>query len=357
VTQNTQEQPSSPNSKEIQVKGPHAQRRFLKPLAALQRALSTAGAPTDRAGPDSLPAEIFYKANGRTPMFMLQGLARVYEDLDIQNGLFSAIKLETKIIEDAFGALDFWRVAASRAGSWALPEAVVRTATTRYIEACGRAWAWLEARHWVAHRYQEEDLTLTASALAKKLRRVEWLSPRKESRALLRWFLRALRSTQEKLTKLDMSHIEHGLHEARRQIRWFSIYANALEGGVVLEPAPAPAGWEKYLQKEIVESPFNRLSPAEPEDAPIRIPAPLFYALSYAIDRLGVVKDRVQWTETMKHLLRATGEKTEKSLQELLGETYLEPQDAVKLAAGIVAEVFERDRLLPRLIEALEAQR
>jgi hypothetical protein len=346
------DEPSSPVPEEIPVKGPHAQRRFLQQLAAVQRVLrssSTAGV---------LPAQAFYKGNGRTPMFVLQGLSRVYENLGADKKLFAAVKLEAKVIEDAFGAVDFWWVVAGKARDWSLPAGVVRAAQDRHLTACGRAWTWLEARGWLAHRYQEKGAELTARTLARKLKKVEWRSPRKESRALLKWLIAELSSVHAKVQKLDMSDIEGGLHEARRAVRWFSIYASAMEGAIVLDSeAAAPQGWERYLTKEIVESPFNRLPAAEPEDEPVSLPAPLFYALSYAIDRLGAVKDRAQWTETMQHLLHETGEKTDKPLSELMGEIHLETADAARLGGEIVAQVFEQDRLLPRLIDALEAQR
>jgi hypothetical protein len=357
MSQNTE----STTWREIQVKGPHAQRRFLQQLNAVQQALQKASALQEKLSPETLPAQIFYRQNGRTPMFLLQGLSRVYENLELDDKLFPRLKLESKIIEDAFGAIDFWCVVAKKANLWSLPN-LAQAASMKHFEACGRAWSWLEARDWVNHRYQEQDeeeeeFELTANLFARKLKKVDWLSPKKEHRELTHWLIEELTETQEKIAALDLSHIEHGLHEARRQVRWFSIYSSALTGGIVLDrDAKAPENWDTYLTKEIVENPFNKLAEPEEDDRPISIPAPLFYALSYVIDRLGAIKDRAQWTETMHHLIKTTGEHPEKSLQELMGDVYLEPQDATKLTTEIVTQVFERDRLLPRLIEALEAQ-
>jgi hypothetical protein len=131
-----------------------------------------------------------------------------------------------------------------------------------------------------------------------------------------------------------------------------------MEGAVVLDTAAAaPEGWERYLTKDIVDNPYNRLSAPEPKDKPIAVPAPLFYALSFAIDRLGAVKDRAQWTETMQHLVKESGEAPERPLSEVMGEAHLEAAEASRLGAELVAQIFERDRLLPRIIEALEGQR
>jgi hypothetical protein len=343
--------------KEIQVKGPHSQRRFLRQLATIQQTLQLASALPERLNVDSLSAQIFYRKNGRTPMFVLQGLSRIYENLELDDKLFERLRLESKIVEDAFGAVDFWWVTANKAAAWSLPS-VAQAASMKHLEACGRAWAWLESRDWVTHRYQEEEeFELTANAFARKLKKVDWLSPKKENRELLHWLIEELTETQDKLQALDMNHLEHGIHEARRQIRWFSIYAGALEGGVVLDTdVKAPDNWGAYLSKEIVENPFNRLAAPEEDDRPIRIPAPLFYALSYTIDKLGAIKDRAQWTETMQHLIKATGETPSKPLSELMGDVYIDLSEACRLGAEIVSQVLERDKLLPRLIEALESQ-
>lgn len=347
---------SSTLGKEIQNKGPRAQRRFLRQLGLIQQILQTASAPQSGFGPESFPAHIFYKKNGRTPMFILQGLGRVYENLDLDDKLFERLKLESKIIEDAVGAVDFWWVTANKARSWSLPGAA-QIASERHLEACGRAWAWIEAQHWTTHRYQEEEHELTANYFARKLKKVDWPSPKKETAILLDWTIEELESVHEKISVLDMNHIEEGIHEARRQIRWFSIYASALEGSFILnKDARPPENWETYLQKDIVENPFNKLPPTEPDDRPIEIPAHLFYALSYAIDRLGVIKDRAQWTDTMKQLVQASGERPEKPLSELMAGVYLEHEEAAKMGIEVVKQVLERDKLLPRMIEALKDQ-
>ncbi len=59
----------------------------------------------------------------------------------------------------------------------------------------------------------------------------------------------------------------------------------------------------------------------------------------------------------MRHLLAETGETPDKPLHELMGDFHLEPAEAARLGAEIVAQVFERDRLLPRLIEGLSRPR
>jgi hypothetical protein len=79
----------------------------------------------------------------------------------------------------------------------------------------------------------------------------------------------------------------------------------------------------------------------------------LLYALSYAIDRLGVIKDRAQWTETVLELFRLAGEKPAKPFASLLGESYLAHDDASRQGRELLEQVFVRDRLLLRMAESM----
>lgn len=330
------------------LKGPHARRRFSKHLAKVQQMLDEATTTKDV----SLPAQLFFQSNARASLFMLEALGRVYEHLDLNFTLFSRIRQESKIIEDALGVMDFWQVVARKCSEWSMPAGVSRLALDRYLEACGRTWAWIESQDWVSCRYHLAAELLPAK-FSRKLKKVDWHSPRKESRMLARWLQNELRDTHEAIQQLDLTDIEGGLHKARREVRWASIYFTAVEGAFVLDQhVKPPANWERYLTKDIVENPYNRLPEPEAGDVPISIPAPLLYALSYAIDRLGVIKDRAQWTETTKHLLHLSGEKA--ALPNLMGASYLEAADATRQGAELLNQIFVHDRLLLRLAEEIK---
>lgn len=331
------------------LKGPHARRRFTSHLTRVQQLLDEA-----MAGKSSkLLAQLFFQSNARTPLFMLEALGRVYGQLNLKDKLFARIRLEAKIIEDALGSMDFWQAVTKRCIEWSMPAGVSSLAQDRYLEACGRTWAWIEAHDWVACRYHL-DAELLTGKFNRKLKKVEWYSPKKESHVLAHWMESELHDIHEAIQQLDLNNIENGLHKARRDVRWPSIYFTAVEGGFSLDRhAKAPENWDRYLTKEIVENPFNKLPEPELDDVPIPIPAPLLYALSYAIDRLGVIKDRAEWTKTMEQMLQLTGEKV--SLPQLMGENYLEQQNATRQGRDLLEQVFIKDRVLLRLAEAMKA--
>lgn len=329
------------------LKGPYARRRFTQHLNKVQQLLDEAVASK---GPAS-PAQVFFQYNARAPMFMLEALGRVYEHLDLNDKLFARIRQEAKIIEDALGQMDFWHTVAKKCNDWAMPAGVTLLARDRYLETCGRTWAWVESQDWVSSRYHL-DAELLPRKFSRKLKEVEWYSPKKEARLLTKWLEAELRDIDEAIQQLDFNDIEGGLHKARREVRWVSIYFTAVEGGFILDrSAKAPENWDRYLTKNIVENPYNQLPVPEAGDVPIKVSAPLLYALSYAIDRFGVIKDRAEWTQTMESLLRLTGEKV--SLPQLMGENYLEQPDATRQGKALLEQVFVKDRLLLRMAEGI----
>lgn len=335
-------------SESAPLKGPHARRRFTSHLNKAQAVLTEAVG----LAADSMPGEIAYRGNLRTPMFMLQALGRVYRQFDLDNDLFERIRVETKIIEDALGQLDFWAVVSKKTASWSLPPRAQQLARERYVESCGRAWAWVESQNWITSRYHENQEML-GDLFSRKLKKLEWLSPGKESKTLYKWFINELHDNHEEMEELDLSHLELGIHEARRKVRWLSIYMTAVAGGFVLDAtASPPADWNQYLTDDIVKNPFNQLPVPENDDQPLKVPAPLLYALSYLIDQLGKIKDRAQWTETASHLLNQTGETA--NLKELLQQDYLTQETASVQGNELLQQVIVEDQLLLRLADDIE---
>jgi hypothetical protein len=345
---------------------PSSLSRFLGPLDAFRDSLRKATAREADHGPDALFGHALYTAGGRTPVFMLQGLARVFRKLDLDDlnaadaELFDRLRLETKIVEDVLGQIDYWWVVGQKAAAYKLPRPVVAWAAQRHVEACGAAVTWLSAREWTPHRYlaEPESFEPRADRFERRLRKVDWPGAKRLRSAWAAFFAETLADVESAVDALDLTKLEEGLHEARRQVRWISVYAAALGGQLVLDAdTPAPPGWETYLAPEIVGNPFNRLPEPGPGDRPLHMPAPLFYALSYLIDRLGRLKDQAQWTHTLATALEDTGSAKGRSIESFLGEAAMTPEAAAAGAATLVSDVLRRDRLLARMAEVVEAQR
>jgi len=189
---------------------------------------------------------VFFQYNSRAPLFVLEALGRVYEHMGLKDKLFARVRLESKIVEDALGSMDFWLAVAKKCIDWSMPAGVTLLARDRYLEACGRTWAWIEAHDWVACRYHLDASSCLPSSVESS-KEVEWYSPRKEARVLARWLESELHDIHESIQQLDLNDIENGLHKSRREVRWVSIYFSAVEGGFVLDrQAKAPDNWDRY---------------------------------------------------------------------------------------------------------------
>ncbi len=347
----------------------HGLQRFGRQLSAFQKALDSATTFPNTAAAsagyvhrphieDESLGHRLYLAGGRTPLFMLEGLARIERGVRSDRDTFDAVLADVKLLEDGLGEVDFWWAFCKQGQAWGLPEPLLQWADDHHAHACGKAEGWLEAHDWVRHRHQPEEgeLELRGYALGRKLAREKWPSPSRERKLLAEFLPERLRKMHAAALELDMSDLEGGLHELRRKVRWFSIYAAALEGALTLDlAAPAPAGWDRYLTDAVTKSPFAKLPAPPPGVEPLLVPAPLFYALSWVIAELGDLKDRAQWAETIASGLAAT--KLEGKPSQWLGDKAIDHHAAGARAKEILAQSIATDSVLLRLAEALEAQR
>lgn len=336
---------------------PRGLARFGAQLHRVRAALAVRPA-VNAQGVDALVGHVLYRANLRTPLFMLEGLARVACGTGGDEEVFGEILRDVKILEDVTGQVDFWWVVREKSATWELPPEFLRRAEDHHQAACGRMVGWLEARAWIDHRYlpAEGDVRLRVHRMGRTLADQSWPSPRKESKRIAEFFLDRVRATDQAVRALDLDDVEHGLHELRRRLRWLSIYATALDGAVQLDPdAKAPKGWGRYLTPAVVNNPFNALPKGDGSVKPLLLPAPLFYALSWLIAELGALKDRAQWTETVAHGLDVLGLGGAKAKRPL-GDATLEAREAGKLAGAIAQKTLFEDKLLPRLADAIKAQ-
>src|SRR5436190_12461430 len=74
--------------------------RFAFYLDQLEKLMAEAAKQDD-------PARWLYQNNARTPLFMLEGLAKLYSGLHNKDR-FEKIELHFKLLEDALGAIDYY---------------------------------------------------------------------------------------------------------------------------------------------------------------------------------------------------------------------------------------------------------
>lgn len=106
--------------------------------------------------------------------------------------------------------------------------------------------------------------------------------------------------------EFDMSQLQGdvSIHELRRQLRWFPIYATSLDGLFALSEDINPIKeFKKNLKSKLAQSKYSKLPSSERETNPYEISKSLFIANNAYISMLGKIKDRGEEIEAIEHAL------------------------------------------------------
>jgi hypothetical protein len=87
--------------------------------------------------------------------------------------------------------------------------------------------------------------------------------------------------------------MESEVHELRRKLRWISIYGESFQGLMLLQDGKEKYKWEKeFITKTEVQNPFNTLPVKKNLTEYILLNKRAFYALSFVIRNLGIIKEK-----------------------------------------------------------------
>jgi inorganic triphosphatase YgiF len=271
--------------------------RFNVQLNSLVPLLKFAGESTD-------PARNFFYSTARQHLFYLEALTRIYRKLHDKE-IFNSLRQEFKALEDQLGKVDFYAAWVQEFSSQPdIPVAIPEYFRTRLEEACTTLTALLKEKKWIG------DQDTMIQSITKQLQKVSWLNAEEDKRAIVSFLDDELDDFTDdyKEGKYNFTEIESGLHEFRRDLRWFSIYAMALNGLIQLKEARnVDPLFEKYMTDEIKNSPYNQLPPPGNSVTPIYIEAPHFYALSGMINESGLLKDAGLRIHALTEAAKVTG--------------------------------------------------
>ncbi|CAN5538125.1 hypothetical protein BH10ACI3_BH10ACI3_02060 [soil metagenome] len=255
--------------------------RFEHYLAIFKKQLAEAAGQGD-------PGLWLYQNNARTPIFMLEGLAKLYSTIHNKKR-FAKIEEHFKLLEDALGAIDYYDNFAKKfAADKKAPKGADLFAASKTTEKTAALNQLLKDKRWLGKN---------ADRLAKtrrKLRSADWLAEKDEIKAIETVY-------RLSIAKIDafaaaytggFTDLESQVHELRRKLRWLSIYPQALQGCIQLTgPASGDKKVEKYLTPAIVNSPFNKLPDSGSNRRLLLLNKDYFLALSWMISELGRIKD------------------------------------------------------------------
>lgn len=240
----------------------------------------------NKAATDPDPAMWLFRNNGRTPFFMLEALSRVYAGIHNQKK-FEKLKTQFKLIEDGLGAIDYHNsLLLAFEADRNIPGDCSGYVRNNLEDATLGVNILLKEEGWVSGRRIKK--------IMQKLEDADWMKPGEEVAAITVFYKMAIVKIIDfvKKTRYLFDNVEEDVHELRRRLRWLSIYPQAMHGLFKFDTSSAPSpGIEKYLTPEIIESPFNKLPEPLDDEPVILLDKNRFLALSWMIDRLGVMKD------------------------------------------------------------------
>lgn len=295
----------------------------------------------------------------RTPLFKIQALVRLLDRSKKKNlRAISVILSITKTVEDMIGQFDFAASILNGNHKWQFPDAVKNNILIQYGFALGTLEECLLQLGWITRGknvIQFDDFGF--EYLKSALKEISFPSSKKERKYILGFFNHLCLDLDEEIRekKLDLSQIEDGIHEFRRDIRWLSIYASSLRGKVVLSNNEETDSFQEFITPENIESKYNILMINEEEKNIFTFQQGGFYALGRLISDLGDIKDKGLVTEYMMHLGLSNGMQAEE-IASLLSDDYQDVETTIQLATSKINKfVLEEDGFL-KLANHFEAQ-
>ena len=315
------------------------QQRFTYFLNQLQALLT-------KAAKQKNPALWLYRNNARTPLFMLEGLAKMYASIHNKKK-FTKLKEQFKLLEDGLGAIDYYdAMAKDLATNKNIPATVINYLQAECREKIQSLNEILIEKKWTGSSENRIE------KIQQKLASANWMEEATEIKSMEVFYGEAIYSVAEFALqkKYHFSNIEEGVHELRRRLRWLSIYPQALKGCVQLvKPKTTVKHLAKYCTKEITGSPFNKMPNAGDSKYLLLFDQNYFYSLSWMIAELGKIKDSGLHVIAVKEALQAAAAESDaiayKKTYQLLGAKQKKLKQLLDNAGAITKTYFTEQNL------------
>lgn len=296
------------------------------------------------------PALYFYQQNARTPLFMLEALSRVYRNIH-NSKRFTKLQIRFKQLEDMLGAVDYYDGFYKEfTASKAVPDNIISFILKKRDENLDLLKNELNADKWL----NADNKRL--NKIQKKLETADWLTETADGEEIKQCYTKSINDIDEHIrdSKINFDDVETDLHELRRELRWLSIYPQALRGLMQLTPtADSPEYLNKYLTDEIKNSPFNKMPDGSGLSFHIQLSQNYFYALSWFIAELGKLKDTglrvLVVTEALMYIKKINRKQAEIEALELLGDGQL-TLEQILVKAKKLSETFFSEKIINHLV-------
>ena len=256
------------------------------------------------------PGLWLYQNNARTPLFMLEGLAKMYSGIHNKKK-FEKLKVHFKLLEDTIGQIDYYDAFAKEM----LANKKIPVIVTNYLQAQSREKVQslneiLTEKEWLG------DDNTRIKKIRKKLGKADWQDEKEDVKSIQQFYITAINKILGFINEKNFhfTDVENDVHEFRRMLRWLSIYPQALRGCIQLgkSKTAAPKFLSKYLTKAITTSAYNVMPAAADLKYFLIFDQQRFFALSWLIAELGNLKDNGLKVEVIKEAIQQTSKSNEK---------------------------------------------
>ncbi len=234
-------------------------------------------------------AEDLLKGDNRIAAFNLQELGKLYtvQDSDFTSEIRSAFR----DLENGIGEYDKWKKIADKTGKQKDQERAEK-AKQEFAKV-------LTDKKWIGGGSKDR-----MKRIQSFLKKQDWLSYEDDKQQMLGQLIEQIDSVAA--NSYDLGRLEkrdgdgRGLHELRREIRWFTIESRVLNGLLQFRENPEVCSVEIYkdlYKTPLATSKYSTLPGSELETDPCRIEHCLFLGLSRAVNILGEIKDFAEQDE------------------------------------------------------------
>ncbi len=267
--------------------------------------------------------ESLLKERTRFSAFNLQALGKLYSSVDKD---FEDFRRHFKSLEDGIGACEKWAGILETAKKNHAPAIELEKIAAKLKESKRKLAADLVDHGWIPKLGKKSLL----EKLSQWLSSYPWDSYSEDKSRMLEALAKRLKEIKD--TQFDMAILEegNGLHEFRRQLRWFLIEARVLNGMIAFrDRSDCPIDeFKPLLNDPIASSKYSVLPFSDTEKKPCAISQCLFLGFVSAVSDLGELKDLAEsanslgtQSDRVPDFLR---EKAQKAYEKLVSSDLLE---------------------------------
>lgn len=283
--------------------------RFETSLSALENVLA------GDSEPNSLVSRLL-SSDSRAAAFNLQALGKIYENLDDD---FEKVRNSFKELEDKIGNYDRWNLAITRARKEGLSRERIRHMERERTRALSHLNTLLLEERWLDANPARRRI----SRVRHFLSRYSWPAYSEDRKLVLDDLLSDLEALEKR--NYDMSSLDssRGMHQLRRDLRWFLIKARALNGFLTFRDDNNRCPLDFYRAAGLREDlgHYGGLpSPSNLERNACAISACLFRGLVITVNSIGEIKDEAEYREALGN----TEDTLDTDLQERAEQLYAE---------------------------------